>query len=56
MGSEGIPGGLVTVFSTFPTSPALGPGQRVRWQQEEEVSLPEFFFSPKLAEGQGWHW
>lgn len=53
-GSERIPGGPVSC-PTSPTSPVLGPGKRMRWQGEEEVSLPEFF-SPELAERRAWQW
>lgn len=54
-GSERIPRGPVS-YSTSPTSPVLGPGKRMRWRGEEEVSLPGFFFSPKLAERRDWQW
>lgn len=53
-GSEGIleDPRLLLLFSHLP-SPEPGKGVR-RQQGEEEVTLPEFFFSPKLAGGRAW--
>lgn len=54
-GREGIPRGLLSlILASHLSSPGDWEGGEVA--VEEKVSLPGFFFSPKLAEGRDWRW